>query len=99
MDAMKEMPKLTEEEKLELDRQIKELEDRIYPLHQEYEKLVGQLAELNDRRHPERREEAVKETLYRTYLKSPKSLEQVVGYMLRKDADDEDGLWDNCHLV
>lgn len=29
MDAMKEMPKLTEEEKLELDRQIKELEEKI----------------------------------------------------------------------
>lgn len=93
MDAMKGISKLTEEEKQELDKQIKELEDRIYPLHQEYEKLVGQLAELNDRRHPERREETIKETLYRTYLKSTKSLEQVVSYMLWENPDNEYDLW------
>ena len=99
MDEMKEIPKLTEEEKQELDKQIKELEEKIHPIHQELEKLLDQLAELNDRRHPERREEVIKETLYRTFLKSPKSLEQVVSYMLWKGPDDEDELWDNWHLV
>ena len=49
---------------------------------------------LHDRRHPERREEAIKETLYKTYLKSPKSLEQVINYMMRRSSDEDDELWD-----
>ena len=96
MDTMKKIPTLTEEERQELDKQIKELEERIFPIYQEYEKLLDQLAELNDRRHPERREEeAIKEILYRTYLKSTKSLEQVVSYMLWKNPDDEYDLWND----
>ena len=75
-------------------RELSSQGDRDFSLaNQEYEKLVGQLAELNDRRHPERREEAIKETLYRTYLKSTKSLEQIVSYMLWKNPDNEYDLW------
>ena len=94
MDEKNVIPELTEKEKLELGKQIARLEPKVFKVREEYEKLLDQLAELHDRRHPERREKAIKETLYKTYLKSQKSLEQVINYMMRRSSDEDDELWD-----
>ena len=45
MDEKNGIPELTEKEKLELDKQIARLEPKVFKAHQEYEKLLDQLAQ------------------------------------------------------
>ena len=71
---------LTEAEKKKLDRKIEQLEKRISKIHQEYDTLTEELEEVLLERHPERREERIKETLYHAYQKSSRSMEEILVY-------------------
>ncbi len=82
------IPVLSEKEKKALDRKMELLQPKISKAKKQYDDLVNQYAELLDRRHPERREEQLKETLYQTYLRSDKSLEEVLAYMMGEIEDD-----------
>jgi len=81
-------PPLSEEEKEALDRKMELLRPRMSKAKKQYEDLVSQYAELLDRRHPERREEQLKEILFQAYRRSDKSLEEVLAYMSGEDEDD-----------
>lgn len=72
---------MTEDEKRNLDRQIEVLQDEVWRVHDEYEALKNQLMELIERRHPEKKEERIKEQIYEAYRKSEWSLEEVLSFL------------------
>ena len=78
---------LTEAEKKKLDRKIEQLEKRISKIHQEYDTLTEELEEVLLERHPERREERIKETLYHAYQKSSRSMEEILVFMESDEGD------------
>ena len=80
---------LSQEEKDALDRQMKRLEPRIFDAKHEYDELVSQYVELQEKRYPEKREERIKETLFQAYQNSNLSLDQILAYM----AGEEDDYW------
>ena len=78
---------LTEAEKKKLDRKIEQLVKRISKIHQEYDTLTEELEEVLLERHPERREERIKETLYHAYQKSSRSMEEILVFMESDEGD------------
>lgn len=78
---------LTEAEKKELDKKIEQLEKRISKIHQEYEALTEELEEVLLERHPERREERIKESLYHAFQKSSRSMEEILAFMESDEGD------------
>lgn len=68
-----------------LDRRIEKLQDKISEKRREYDALTGELQELMDERHPERKEERVKGQLYNAYLHSRRSLEEILEFMEGRD--------------
>ena len=78
---------LTEAEKKKLDRKIEQLEKRISKIHQEHDTLTEELEEVLLERHPERREERIKETLYHAYQKSSRSMEEILVFMESDEGD------------
>ena len=78
---------LTEAEKKKLDRKTEQLEKRISKIHQEYDTLTEELEEVLLERHPERREERIKETLYHAYQKSSRSMEEILVFMESDEGD------------
>ena len=99
MEHKTEAGQLTEEEKAILDEQIEQLESKIVSLQKEKDNLCDQLSILLDKRHPEKKDDYIKNILFQTYLKSTKSLEEILGYMLADETEDEDNFFDNWHLV
>lgn len=79
---------LSEKEKKTLDRKMEMLKPRMYKAKQQYDSLVFQYTELLELRHPEKKEERIKETLYAAYQKSYHSLEEILAYMAGEDNDD-----------
>ena len=69
----------------ELDKKIEELQDKVFKKRDEYNALVEELAVLIDERHPERRTERIKESLYEAYRKSGRPLDEIIE--LIQDAD------------
>jgi hypothetical protein len=68
-----------EKKKIEaLDRKIERVQKKVFAKREEYDTLLGELSKLMDERHPERREENIKEALYKAYQKSKLSLEEAV---------------------
>ena len=82
------VPQLSEKEKKTLDKKMEALKPKISKAKQQYEELVSLYAELLDQRHPEQQEEQVKETLFRAYLKSERTLEEILAFMEGYDEDD-----------
>ena len=72
---------LSQKEKDTLDRQMARLEPKIVDAKNKYEDLVSQYAELLEKRHPEKREERIKEELFRAYQNSNRSLDQILSFM------------------
>ena len=54
---------LSQKEKDSLDKQMSRLEPKIVDANHKYEDLVSQYSELFEKRHPEKREERIKEEL------------------------------------
>ena len=81
MDFIKEIPQLPEKEKKALDKKLQALEPKLFKAKQQYDVLSEEYHELWNRRHPEKQEEYVKETLYKAYLHSRRTLEEILIYM------------------
>ena len=88
MDFVKEIPKLPEKEQKALDRKLAALEPKLQKAKEQYDTLADEYKELWDKRHPEKQQEYVKETLYQAYLHSQRSLEEVLIYMAMPDVKD-----------
>ena len=88
MDYVKTIPQLPEKEKIALDRKLEALEPKLHKAKQQYDALVDEYKELWDKRYPEKQQEYVKETLYKAYLHSQRSLEDVLIYMAMPDVED-----------
>lgn len=78
---------LSKEEELALDRQLEQLEPQIADAKRKYDALVSQYAELFEKRHPEKQEDHIKETLFRAYQKSDRTMEQILTYMAGAEDD------------
>ena len=65
-----------------LDRKIERVQAKVVRAKHEYDALTEELSDLLTERYPERQEEYIKETLYRAYQKSSKSLEMIISFML-----------------
>ncbi len=82
---MPQKKKLTAEEKKRievLDRKIERVQAKVVKVKHEYDALTEELSDLLTERYPERQEAYIKETLYRAYQKSSKSLEMIISFML-----------------
>ena len=88
MDYVKTIPQLPEKEKIALDRKLEALEPKLHKAKQQYDALVDEYKELWDKRYPEKQQEYVKGTLYKAYLHSQRSLEDVLIYMAMPDVED-----------
>ncbi|MGI6765663.1 MAG: hypothetical protein ACOX4R_07065 [Lentihominibacter sp.] len=75
------MEKITAKERQRLatlDRKIERLKEKVAVKHEEYNSLIKELSDLMDERYPERKEEHVKEALYKAYVGSELSLEEML---------------------
>ncbi len=54
--------------------------------------MIDQLAELQDQRYPEKREEAIKERLYQAYRHSRKTVDFIIDFI--ENADDDNAYWE-----
>ena len=79
---------LSQKEKDTLDRQLARLEPKIVDAKHKYEDLVSQYAELLEKRHPEKREERIKEELFRAYQNSNRSIDQILSFMASEHWDE-----------
>ncbi len=64
-----------------LDKKIEKLKSKVDKKHQEFAALNDELLKLIYERHPERKTEYIKKTLYDAYCKSNKSLDEVLGFI------------------
>ena len=71
-------PELSKKEKNSLDKQLARLEPKMLDAKHKYDELVSKYAELYEIRHPEKREERIKEELYQAYQNSHRPLEQIL---------------------
>lgn len=85
--ADKVTPELSQKEKDSLDKQLARLEPKIVDAKHKYEDLVSQYSELLEKRHPEKREERIKEALFNAYKNSNRSLDQILSFMASDEWD------------
>jgi 4-alpha-glucanotransferase len=79
---------LSQKEKDSLDKQMSRLEPKIVDAKHKYEDLVSQYSELFEKRHPEKREERIKEELFKAYQNSNRSLDQILSFMAGEEWDE-----------
>ena len=82
---------MTSKELADLDRRIDALQDKILKTKHEYEAMIDELAKLIDQRNPEKREERIKDRLYKAYTHSNKDLDFIIDFI--ENAPDEDDYW------
>lgn len=78
---------LSEKEKMGLERKMELLKPKMAKAKQQYDALTSQYRELLELRYPERKEERVKDTLYRAFCESDKTLEEILAYMAGEDGE------------
>lgn len=82
-------PELSQKEKDSLDKQLAKLEPKIVDTKHKYDDLVSQqYSELLEKRHPEKREERIKEELFKAYQNSNRSLDQILSFMTSEEWDE-----------
>lgn len=79
---------LSPQEKESLDRQMEQLEPILFEAKDKYDELLSKYHELYEKRHPEKREERIKETLFQAYRESDRSLDQILSFMAGEDDDE-----------
>ena len=79
---------LPQKEKDALDRKLERLEPKIVDAKHKYDELIDKYAELYEKRHPEKKEERIKETLYHAYQKSDRSMEEILAFMSVVEEDE-----------
>lgn len=76
----------TEKKRIEtLDKKIEKLKTKVFAKKNELDVIEEELMTLMEERHPERKEERIKQELYDTYLKSDKTLEEIVKLIMSPD--------------
>lgn len=80
-------PELSEKEIAALDRKMEQLKPKMAKAKQQYDELVSQYRELLELRYPERKEERVKDALYKAYCESNRPLEEILAFM-ENDSDE-----------
>ena len=69
----------TEKKRIEaLDQKIEKLKKKVIAKQSELDVIEEELMMLMEERHPERKEERIKQELYDAYLKNDKSVEEVI---------------------
>ena len=68
-----------------LDRKIERLQEKVIKKHQECNVIAEELSILLDERHPERKTERVKQALYDAYVKSERSLDEIIDLIQNAD--------------
>ncbi len=81
-------PELSPKEKDSLDKQLARLEPKIVDAKHKYEDLVSQYHELYEKRHPEKRDERIKEELFNAYQNSNRSLDQILSFMAGEEGNE-----------
>ena len=79
---------LSQKEKDSLDKQLARLEPKIIETKHKYDELMSKYNELFEKRHPEKREERLKEDLYKAYQNSNRSLKQILSFMAGEEYDE-----------
>lgn len=79
------IPTRSEVEMLELERKMELLEPKMHNAKKEYDSLVEQYTELFERRFPEKKEERIKDELYKAYMKDNRTLEEILTYISGED--------------
>ena len=79
---------LSQKELVALDRKIERLETKIVEVKHNYDELLSQYTELFELRHPEKKQERIKETLYSAYCKSNRSLDEILAFMAGEYEED-----------
>ena len=64
------------------------LEPKIFETKHKYDELMSKYNELFEKRHPEKREERIKEELYKAYQNSNRSLKQILAFMAGEEYDE-----------
>ena len=82
------MAGLSQKEKDQLDKKLESLQVKICDAKQKYDDLLSQYSELFEKRYPEKKEDRIKDSLYQSYQKSHRSLEQILSYMAGEDPED-----------
>lgn len=82
---------MTSKEIAELDKRIDTLQDKILKTKHEYEAMIDELGKLIDQRNPEKREETIKDRLYKAYTRSNKDIDFIIDFI--ENAPDEDDYW------
>lgn len=82
---------MTTKEIAALDKKMEALKPKISKAKKTYDDLVEQYAVLLERRYPERKEDAIKEKLYKAYKSSNKDIDFIVDFI--ENAPDEDDYW------
>lgn len=72
---------LTAKEKAALDRKMEQIKPKLVKAIKQYDDLISQYAELQERQRPELKEERLKDTLFEAYRKSNRTLEEILAYM------------------
>ena len=84
----KNTSELSQKEKDSLDKQMARLEPKIFETKHKYDELMSKYNELFEKRHPEKREERIKEDLYKAYQNSNRSLKQILAFMAGEEYDE-----------
>ena len=61
-----------------LDKKIEKLKKRVIEKENELDVIREEMMMLMEERHPERKEERIKQELYDAYLKNDKSVEEII---------------------
>ena len=62
--------------------------ERYHERKHKYDELVSQYSELLEKRHPEKKEERIKEELFNAYRNSNRSLDQILSFMAGEEWDE-----------
>ena len=68
-----------------LDRKIEKLEEKVIKKHEEYNAVAEELSRLLEERYPERKTEKIKQALYDAYVKSERSLDEIIDLIQNAD--------------
>ena len=70
-----------------LDKRIEKMQNKIAVNRKEYDAMTEELQKLLEERHPERRPEEIKTTLYEAYSHSDRSLDDILAFIEGRDDD------------
>lgn len=82
---------MTSKELADLDKRIDILQDKILKTKREYEAMIDELAALIEQRNPEKKEERIKDRLFKAYTRSNKEIDFIIDFI--ENAPDEDDYW------